>query len=228
MSRHLYYWPAAIALASGLFLAFFYPPQWDTQLIAPWFDATLQRFPLRNNWLLESALHSGLRSALLLVPIATFALLLWQAFQKESCRRTAWLLVAQLLPALIIASLKHESIHACPWDLADYGGYAPHIPLWGSLPAGVSPGRCLPGGHASAGYALLAFYFGFRQDQPRLAQLALWGGLLLGTMMGWVQVMRGAHFMSHNLWSLWITWVTIFLLSLLWSPAGKKEITHAR
>lgn len=223
--QHL--WPWIAGLLSGLFLAFDYPSSWDTQSLAPWFNAAQHEFPLRHNWILESALHSGLRSALLLVPISTAALLVWQLVQKQPCRRTAWLLIAQLLPALLVSILKQESIHACPWDLAEYGGYAPYIPLFGHLPAGISPGKCLPGGHASAGYAMLAFYFGFRDDQPRLAALALWGGLLLGTLMGWIQVMRGAHFLSHNLWSLWVTWITLLVLSSIWAPVKKQETHHA-
>ena len=220
------YWPGLAALVAGLFLVFLYPQRWDTALLAPWFDVVQQQFPLRHSWLLESALHTGLRSALLLAPIATAALLIWQLLQRQPARRTLWLLVGQLLPALIVATLKQQSIHACPWDLAEYGGYAPHLPLWGVLPADMAPGRCLPGGHASAGYALLAFYFGFRDDQPRLARFALWGGLLLGTLMGWVQLMRGAHFLSHNLWSLWVTWVSLFALSMVWSPVQGER--HAR
>ncbi|EMU16832.1 hypothetical protein ABNIH16_20160, partial [Acinetobacter baumannii ABNIH16] len=31
-------------------------------------------------------------------------------------------------------------------------------------------------------------------------------GILLGFMMGWAQMMRGAHFLSHNLWTGWVVW----------------------
>jgi len=30
--------------------------------------------------------------------------------------------------------------------------------------------------------------------------------------MGWVQQMRGAHFLSHTLWSLWVSWAVVLLV----------------
>jgi len=36
--------------------------------------------------------------------------------------------------------------------------------------------------------------------------------LVLSFGMGWVQQMRGAHFLSHTLWSLWLSWATVLVL----------------
>lgn len=41
------------------------------------------------------------------------------------------------------------------------------------------------------------------------------GGLALGTVMGAVQMMRGAHFLSHNLWTLWVVWAACFAIDVL-------------
>lgn len=226
---HLWHW--AIALLAGIFLTLIYSrTSWDQALIAPFYDAPAHAFPLRNHWFFDSFMHQGLKMALLLVPILC-ALLWLGSWQDERLagqrRRLGWLVLAQALPPLLVSVFKQQSVHACPWDLAQYGGYAPYLQLFEALPAGFAPGRCLPGGHASAGYALLAFYFGTRDRWPRFANGALCAGLVLGTLMGLAQVVRGAHFLSHNLWTLWITWVTLLVLYQVWPPVVKKEVSHA-
>lgn len=115
--------------------------------------------------------------------------------------------------------LKHASLHGCPWDLALCGGDLPYFPLFSSLPVGVQAGACFPAGHPSGGFALMAFYFAFRQIKPQFAIGMLWLGLVFGLAMGFSQVMRGAHFLSHVLWSGWVVWVSLVVLYLIWQPA---------
>src|SRR5690606_16500174 len=80
-------------------------------------------------------------------------------------------------------------------------------------PAG--PGLCWPGGHASGGFALAAAYFVLRDSRPHSARWMLAIGLLFGCVMSIVQMVRGAHFLSHNLWSLWLVWATCFVIDVL-------------
>ena len=63
-----------------------------------------------------------------------------------------------------------------------------------------------PGGHASSGFALLVGYFIYRTTRPKRAYFFLLAALILGFAMGWAQMMRGAHFLSHTLWTGWIIW----------------------
>jgi membrane-associated PAP2 superfamily phosphatase len=35
---------------------------------------------------------------------------------------------------------------------------------------------------------------------------------VLGFSMGWAQMMRGEHFLSHNLWTAWLVWLVLFVL----------------
>jgi len=37
--------------------------------------------------------------------------------------------------------------------------------------------------------------------------------MLLGAALGWIQQMRGAHFLTHTLWSMWIA--GSFIVTLL-------------
>ncbi|MBK1684763.1 hypothetical protein [Rhodoferax fermentans] len=47
--------------------------------------------------------------------------------------------------------------------------------------------------------------------------LAFCGGLSVGLTMGWVQQMRGMHFLSHTLATAWLSTVLLFaMLSIFW------------
>lgn len=117
--------------------------------------------------------------------------------------------------ALLVQSIKDESVHACPWDLAMYGGNAQWFPLFDWIKTGIKLGRCWPGGHASGGFAIVAGYFALREQKPLWAHRILILGLTLGAIMGTVQMVRGAHFLSHNLWTLWIVLTTCFAIDVL-------------
>lgn len=223
----------ALPLVLALLLVIAYPlTGLDSLLIAQYYDTQTLIFPLKNDWFLANVMHLYLKY--LMVGIGFLMLGLWllglnfwtsgKTFQHKSSwlqsyhRQFIWLFVAMVVSTSVISVLKHFSEHACPWDLVLYGGTQPLIALFGSLPTGASAGHCFPGGHASGGFALMAFYFGFRDTLPKLAKMGLILGLLFGFIMGWSQMMRGAHFMSHNLWTAWIVWMIIFVQYLLWSP----------
>jgi membrane-associated PAP2 superfamily phosphatase len=209
----LQHWHGWLPVLFAAFLVWIYPKMsWDYDLIAPYFDAVQQRFFLKDDYFLDNIMHGKLKMGL--QAIAAALVILWAASWKLARlrphrRRLMWLCVGIVLTTLTVTLLKRVSGHACPWDLARYGGQATELSLFGQLPAGEIVNGCLPGGHASGGYALLVFYFGFLVDKPRWAKAALCVALVFGTAMGWSQMMRGAHFLSHNLWTLWVVWVVL-------------------
>ncbi|HPU19269.1 MAG TPA: phosphatase PAP2 family protein [Alicycliphilus sp.] len=115
-----------------------------------------------------------------------------------------WLSIAG--GALAITVLKRLNHTSCPWDLAEFGGVARHVShwLWGVRDGGA--GHCFPAGHASTAFAYLAGWFVLRRSAPRAAGRWLLGALLAGMLLGLAQQMRGAHYMSHTLWTAWICW----------------------
>jgi membrane-associated PAP2 superfamily phosphatase len=123
--------------------------------------------------------------------------------------------------------LKQGSALHCPWDLAEYGGYAPFARLFERLPGNIDAGKCFPGGHAAGGFALMAFYFGLRDVHARYARVGLIVALALGMVMGWAQMMRGAHFLSHNLWSAWVVWTFMAVLYHLFPPQPLQRARQA-
>ncbi|WP_373974333.1 phosphatase PAP2 family protein [Chitinibacter sp. SCUT-21] len=217
-----------LPLVAGAALLWLYPQtQWDVTLTSWFYDPNRHVFPLKNHFFLDAVMHTGLKSALWFIPITLLSALIWSRFASDFVvhrRRIIWMLLGLLLSTALIQVMKRHSIHACPWDLQLFGGQAPLLPLLGRLPLGVSPGRCFPGGHASGGFALLVFYFALRDDARKYAWIGFAIAIGLGFAMGWSQMMRGAHFLSHNLWTLWWVWIILVLLYIVWPPVLCQKI----
>lgn len=187
----------------------------DFWITGHFFDVANHVFPFRNSALLENVGHTFLKDLtafFLIIGIVLLILSFWNASLRSLRRPLISFCVMAGASALFISLLKSSSIHSCPWDLQMYGGHAPWLPLFAQLTTNIVPGHCWPGGHASGGFALIAGYFSFKEDRPVWARRFLIAGLLLGFVMGFVQVVRGAHFLSHNLWTLWLIWSLCFVL----------------
>lgn len=64
-------------------------------------------------------------------------------------------------------------------------------------------------------------------NRPRVAALVGGVTLSLGFTLGWFQQMRGAHFLSHTLWSIWIAicFVTTLYTFFIALPNGALKIS---
>ena len=164
-------------------------------------------FALRHHPWLEGVLHDRLRQALVLgLALATLSAIVPWGPLKRLTARQRWAAISGALLALAAVNLmKRVSLTSCPWDLQAFGGTARYVSHWIWATPDGGPGRCFPGGHASAGFAFWALVWPWL-DSPRPAQRrwgrwAAAGVLILGSGMGWVQTLRGAHYPSHTLWS---------------------------
>lgn len=209
-----YRWQAfGLMMAALLFIWLSRNEQLDWAISNYWYDAASQRFPWQNDYWLDLINHRLLKISVIAGAVLA---LFWGIY-----RRNARLIVAMLLIGigpLVVGILKATSTHSCPWDLLEYGGKAMSFPLFGTTPAFPGPGRCFPGGHASSGFAVMALFFLFYPQRPRLAYWCWLGGITLGMLMGFGQIMRGAHFLSHNLWAGW--WVWFSQLAVYWCISG--------
>jgi membrane-associated PAP2 superfamily phosphatase len=179
------------------------------------FDPVTHSFPLKNARHLVFLGHTLLKdiTALgLIIGIVLAVASSWVSYLKPWRRALTTFCLMATASALLVQGIKDNSVHACPWDLAMYGGHDAWFPLFDRVSAAVEMGRCWPGGHASGGFAIIAGYFALRMQRPRWARMILALGLILGAVMGGVQMVRGAHFLSHNLWTLWFVWVACFSL----------------
>lgn len=160
--------------------------------------------------------------ALLLIASGSFPRL------KAWRRPLFFLLLATALSTAAVGTLKLWTDMDCPWDLARYGGSRPFIDLFTTRPPLLPRASCFPAGHASAGYAWVALYFFFLATWPRLRWLGLGVGLAVGLLFGFAQQLRGAHFLSHDLWTLAICWAIGLLLYACILVPGRTPATRSR
>lgn len=181
------------------------------------------RWALKEYWLLSDVIHKGGRQLSILLAVSCISLYvasLWVAPLQAYRRVLAYLSVAPLLASALVLLGKRVSGVECPWNLQPFGGDLPYLPLLKQLIA-PSEGACFPAGHASAGYAWFALYFAAAAVWPRRRVPVLLGVLCVGGVFGVAQQLRGAHFLSHDLWSLTLCWsVCAFFASLMLSRSS--------
>lgn len=203
----------------------------DTAITGWFFDPVAGVFPLHYNSALEVFGHLWPRQLAIVVASCMIALCLLGFLLphlKPQRRLLLFLSLALTLAPLAVVLLKAASARHCPWSLQEYGGFARHLSLFDAAPPDFSPGHCFPGGHAAAGFCLLAFYFaGLALGNRRLARAGLWGGLTAGMALGLVRVAQGAHFLSHILWSALVCWLVILALylAIMGTPKGAQAAT---
>lgn len=170
---------------------------------------------LQSGYVTQDLLHAGGRQA---VKYAWLGVLVAWLLSFKHSRLTRWrrplayLLLSTLLATVLVSAMKRWTHMDCPWDLVRYGGGKTYYGLFTPRPAGMRSSGCFPAGHASAGYAWIALYFFFLSTRPRLRWWGLGVGLCLGLLFGITQQLRGAHFLSHDLWALTTSWLVALAL----------------
>lgn len=190
----------------------------NTQLADWMYDFSAAHFPWRDNWFASVVMHRWMKPLFIglgLIPIAVLlidSLLSHQLLNEERRSGLKVIALSFVLVPLSVSLLKNLSIHACPWDLQRYGGSLPHLKIFDTLPSGVTPGRCSPAGHASIALWLPSLAVWWMPKSRKAAATVFLIGLLPGLALGWIQQLRGAHFLTHTLWSVWIATLVIVCL----------------
>lgn len=184
-------------------------------------------FPLRDHWLLTRVLHDGAKNLAWAFTVMLCLGVAWPRgpLQALPFARRLQLPATALLATITIAALKGGSATSCPWDVSEFGGLAQHLSHWsGWFMRDGGGGHCFPAGHATTGFAFVGGYFALRSHLPRLARGWLVGAIAAGFVLGAVQQMRGAHFMSHTLWTAWICWMVGWLADPLFAGDLKRQV----
>lgn len=211
-----------LLVGAGVLLVLFEGTALDLALQSRFYDAATRGFPLQHHWFFDRVLHHGLKSTAYGLALLSLVLCVlgWRGRLDFLPRRQAALAATGLvLIPLLTSVLKHLTNRHCPWDVLDFGGYAPHISLFVSTAADLKRGVCFPAGHASAGYMWLIWAPALRATRPRWA--LGWGafGILAGLVLGGGRIAQGAHFLSHVLWSGWFAWfLCVMLVALFRTP----------
>lgn len=188
-------------------------------------------FAWRDHWFVAGVLHGGARWVAWAVALVLVANV-WRpmSFARELSRGArAWWAVATVACVILIPLLKQVSLTSCPWSLHEFGGTAAYVSHWALGMRDGGQGRCFPAGHATAAFCFLPGYFALRERAPRAARGWLLVVVAAGTVLGLVQVVRGAHFVSHSLWTGWFCWaLTLVLLGAVQMIAGRAAAAPVR
>ncbi|MEZ5741942.1 MAG: phosphatase PAP2 family protein [Burkholderiaceae bacterium] len=210
---HLQAW---LLLGSALLLMLMFNRETLDMTVSGWaFDSALGEFRWRHAALVEQGLYRGGKwlSYTLAAPVLWLVAQGLRGRSRWLGRRAAWATLAGLaLIPLAVVIAKSLSVRHCPWDVLEFGGYAPMLGLFDALPQGIRPGRCFPAGHAMTGFVWLILGVTLREHQRRLANALLAFALGFGLVMGFTRILQGAHFVSHVLWSAWLAWAVAVAL----------------
>jgi len=175
-------------------------------------------FPLRDNWFMVQVMHEGTKALSWALVILLLVGIAWPVgFLRRLDRgERVQLALSVVASVLVVSAIKFGSRTSCPWDVDVFGGMARHVSHWSWGRFDGGPGKCFPAGHASAAFAFLGGYFLLARRVPGAAPWWLAGAVLGGLMLGLAQQMRGAHYMSHTLWTAWICWTTGLAIDSAW------------
>ena len=133
-----------------------------------------------------------------------------------------YLVVALLTIPILTWLVREGSASACPRDLAAFGGELAQRPFLDFSWQAIGSGRCNPSGHMSSYSWWLALCF-LRPPQRRgLGVLILC--IVAMFALGSVQILKGAHFMSHLIFSVW--WAGVACLILVRVCLLRKDVRN--
>lgn len=228
------FWPALGALA-GAFLLFEFTPLdlavqdylYDVEQARWWVDA--------RDVTGRVIFYTGPKVAIIILGIALLALALGPAAWRNRlgvavpARKNLFVAILTLgsVPAFV-GMLKSTTNVFCPSEIRAYGGDVPYVRVLECYPANDRPnrrGRCFPAGHASGGFALLGLVGLARTSRARMLAMLL--GLGVGGAMGFYQMAKGAHYLSHTVVTALIAWVFFLGWRRLFSVAAAAETQEA-
>ena len=181
-------------------------------------------FPWRDNPFLVHVMHEGAKNLSWLLLVGLFAAIRWPVgvLRRLPTAARVQLALSVLASVLAVSLLKHASDTSCPWDVKEFGGVAQYVSHWAWGARDGGPGGCFPAGHASAAFAFLGGYFVLRHVAPRAAVVWLCVAGAAGLVLGLSQQLRGAHYMSHTLWTAWVCWTVGFVIELAVTRRRKR------
>lgn len=221
-------WPA-ICLFIGAFLLFEFTGI-DLALQDRLFDFQERQWLIdAQNAFWRALLYTGPKAVIIPLGVGLLALVLgpqkWRDSLSLNVPARRHLLIAFLtlgsVPALV-GQLKATTNVFCPSETRRYGGDVPYVRVLECYPEADRPtrkGRCFPAGHASGGFALCALTGLAKTRRSQLIILGL--ALCIGSAMGFYQMAKGAHYLSHTVVTACLSWIGF----LLWRRAFRVAFT---
>jgi membrane-associated PAP2 superfamily phosphatase len=169
---------------------------------------------LQKNYWLQKIIHKEGRNLSVFLEICVLAFYLSSLFLNKFIKYRKvflYVFVSVIASTSLVSIAKHSLSLSCPWEFSIYGGQLDYLSRISQLWVANGEG-CFPAGHSSAGYAWICLFFA----GTYLKSVWRWYGLLIplavGLVFGFAQQLRGAHFLSDDIWTLAICWATSVLL----------------
>lgn len=210
--KHIIFWLlAALVFTLG----------WDTlgwDLPVSRYFANSQGFALTAHPIWGKGLYLSQRSLAWLTLFAVVWICwrpIWPFSNMLKAERIA-MLCTVILSIFVIQYFKRKSLTSCPWSLQEFGGQAQYVSHWLIGVRDGDSGRCFPAGHSSGALCFLAVPVYLLWHNKRWAYWTLLVVLIAGSIWGGTQVFRGAHYVSHTLWTGTICLCVAVLLRGAW------------
>ncbi|WP_162846903.1 phosphatase PAP2 family protein [Marinicella litoralis] len=165
------------------------------------------QWSLKQSFVFEGLLHKFARMLLITIYLGLIYQLIKTILSASDPSMVYHLLILVLAigSSVLIVTLSKRLLNVdCPWDLIRYGGDKPYFPMFGYDSKYLPSAHCFPASHASVGFSWMALYFYLKVTNNQLKFRVLGMVVFLGFIFGGAQQLRGAHFISHDLWSFLI------------------------
>jgi len=213
----------APALAVVAIVVFFGLPGLGGEMLDLWVQSAFWK---GKAWLIPHENALGLAVAYdgpkALIIIWALLLICAAIFARRVRVRALYLLACLAVVSVVCTQLRAVTGMATPLELKDFGGAYDHLLIFQAKPAGY-PSHAFPAGHASGGFALMGLYWILKSRRWR--GLAL--GLGVGCWMGFYQVARGEHFLSHTLATAALAWLLCVGLAFLLRKPLEREVSSS-
>lgn len=199
----------------------------DIRLEKLFYDQQHHQWTYQSAWFTKKVLHDNAHDVVVVIFSAVILFFIGTLVSPRLVqyrRYVGYILLASLTGAIVVGILKSTTHMYTPWDVQVFGGKYPNVRLFDPVAENLPIGHAFPAGHASGGYAFLSFFFLARQQQFRHSRYLLYAALAAGLVLGIDQQVRGAHFLSHDLFTLAICWISclVWLRILFPTPVHSK------
>lgn len=199
----------------------------DLWWVSRFYDFQKHSWPFKHHWFFESIIHTGGQwfvNGMILLWLVAFILTFFRPDLKNARKILFFFIIAAAAGPLLVSLGKQFTHIYTPWDLRIFNGEQPYIRLFDRVPAGAPVGHAFPAGHSSGGFAFMSLYFILLHHASPYRKYGLLFGLVLGFAFGLGQQVRGAHFPSHDLFSLMICWLAAASVYFIFYPQQWRNI----
>ena len=201
----------------------------DLVLADLYFDTQTKVFPWDSTWFARGLMHGWVKNVivwsgyLLIVAMLLDTVRPFARLDRTGRAKLRVVALASIIEPALIVTLKGYSNMHCPWGIKRYGGPHPFLRLLDTVPDAWQAGHCFPAGHASVGMWLCALAVFWLPHSPHRASTVFASGLFAGITLGWVQQMRGQHFLTHTLWTAWLSSAVVIALIAVFARQLEKR-----